>query len=214
MAAIGLLIAIAMTYEFYKTAGLLGALTGIAVSLGVASGLMIAAGSRSSALSVDPRLRRWQRAGGLLAAVATFGGAALVGERWGWLGALAGYGLAAGLAAALASKSGPSAPEPTLATGAAPVVLTIAAFGTLFLEGVPVRMNSSIYEGMPFICGCGTSHPFDRQSTVPVRELSGMRLVVSCPVSKFVTVVGIHGMVKPTLRSESTILMSGGVPQG
>ena len=91
------------------------------------------------------------------------------------------------------------------------MVLSAAAFVTLFLEGVPVRMNNSIHEGMPFVCGCGATHPFDRQSTVPVRELTGMRLVVSCPVSKFVTVVVIHGMVKPTLRSESTFL-SGGVP--
>ena len=91
------------------------------------------------------------------------------------------------------------------------MVLSAAAYGTLFLEGVPVRMNSSVYEGIPFVCGCGATHPFDRQSTVPVQELTGMRLVVSCPLSKFVTVVVIHGMVKPTLRSESTFL-SGGVP--
>ena len=81
MAFIGLLIAIAMTYEMYKSAGLLGALTGVAVSVGIASGFMIATGSRSSALSDDLRLRRWQRAGGLLAAVATFGCAAAVGDR-------------------------------------------------------------------------------------------------------------------------------------
>jgi hypothetical protein len=211
MAAIGLLIAIAMTYELYKAAGLLGALTGVAVSLGVASGLMIASGSRSSVLSEDPRLRRWQRAGGLLAAVATFGGAAVVGDRWGWIGALAGYGLAAGLVALLAGKSASSTARAAVATDATPVVLSAAAFGKLFLDGVPVRMDSSIYEGMPFTCGCGSAHSFDRQSTVPVRELSGMRLVLSCPASKFVTVVGIHGTVKPTLRSESTFL-SCGVP--
>ncbi len=57
-------------------------------------------------------------------------------------------------------------------------------------------MFVGIYNGVKFECACGQHHDFDSSLTPPVRELSGMRLVLPCPDDKSLTCVRIRGFFR------------------
>lgn len=58
-------------------------------------------------------------------------------------------------------------------------MLTADDFVSRTSNGWPVQMDTSIYEGFGFECGCGQRHVYPGAGAV--RELSGMRLIVPCP---------------------------------
>lgn len=67
----------------------------------------------------------------------------------------------------------------------------------LFFEktmgGWQPQMNFAPYYGSPFNCACGASHSFSDEIEI-LRELSGRRIVVTCPSSDCITCVKIKGL--------------------
>jgi hypothetical protein len=63
------------------------------------------------------------------------------------------------------------------------------------------RMDTSIYQHLSFECACGENHLFGQ--AVSLKELPGMRLVLSCPaLNASGTCVRIKGIFRPRLQSE------------
>lgn len=60
--------------------------------------------------------------------------------------------------------------------------------------GRPNRMDVSIYDGYPVDCACGETHLFNSLTTHVIRELSGRRLVLTCPENDgYATCVKLKG---------------------
>lgn len=68
--------------------------------------------------------------------------------------------------------------------------------------GRPSRMDISAYEGKKYECGCGRSHSLSRFNTNIMRELPGMRLVVSDHSCDCVCCIKISGFFKITLKTK------------
>jgi hypothetical protein len=185
--------------------GPLGALTGFVVALGTGSGVAILFGSKGTDLSPVPPVRLGQKIGGLVAASACLGGAALGGWRWGWATGLTGYALGAAVAAALGLKAGRSIGNqiaasqstglPETRDGAVPMV-PLSEFMARTAGGRPNAMNTTPYDGHAFSCACGETHHFDTSGTEVLRELAGMRLVVGCPRGDAVTCIKVQGTLR------------------
>ena len=89
--------AMAATGWGFAAGGILGALTGLVVAVGVGSGLqMFLVGTTASDDPNQPPISSIQRVGGLISAIAGFIAAYYGGWRWGWLYALGGYLLGMG----------------------------------------------------------------------------------------------------------------------
>lgn len=88
METVAALLALAALGFGFRAGGVMGALTGAVVVIGVASGLSILC--RRSAMA-GPRLRFIQCAGGLVGAAACAAGGWYGGWPWGWAWALGGY---------------------------------------------------------------------------------------------------------------------------
>lgn len=63
------------------------------------------------------------------------------------------------------------------------------------------RMDMSIYQSLSFECACGEAHLFAHAA--PLKELPGMRLVLSCPaLNASGTCVKIEGLFRIRIESE------------
>lgn len=62
------------------------------------------------------------------------------------------------------------------------------------------KMNTTIYESLPFDCACGEAHIFGHATVL--KELPGMRLVLSCPSLKAATCIKIKGFIRLRIQSE------------
>jgi hypothetical protein len=108
---------IAIGYGF-AAGGVLGALTGFVVAVGVGSGLAIANAERGTGVALAGATRSAQRIGGIVAAIGCLIGAYYGGWRFGWLWAAVGY--SAGVLAALLLRA-ISSQGRRLDTGRAPL---------------------------------------------------------------------------------------------
>ncbi|WP_375754894.1 hypothetical protein [Corallococcus exercitus] len=69
------------------------------------------------------------------------------------------------------------------------------------LMGWSPRMGMSIYQALSFDCACGERHLFGQAA--PLKELPGMRLVLSCPrLAANGTCVKVKGLFRIRLESE------------
>jgi len=80
-------------------------------------------------------------------------------------------------------------------------VVSLQEFWRRTMGGRPNRMDVSIYMGCPYECACGNTHEFDGIPDRVLRELPGMRLVVSCPETEAVTCIKIRGFFRYRLES-------------
>jgi len=62
--------------------------------------------------------------------------------------------------------------------------------------GRPNQMDVTPYVGHEFECPCGVRHSFDPFRVKVLRELTWMRLVVSCPQGEAVTCVKVRGIFR------------------
>src|SRR6187401_851808 len=106
MQALAGVAALILTGVGFALGGLLGALTGVVVTIAVGSGLAIAGAEAGTGTAPPGRSRMIQRVGGLAAAVLSLGGAVVGGWRWGWAWALGGYLVAMMLVAIVGSLTG------------------------------------------------------------------------------------------------------------
>jgi hypothetical protein len=197
--------AIALAVIGFRSAGVLGAITGLVAAIGVGSGLAIMVQARGTDLDARPSVRRGQRLGGAIAAVACGVGVYYGGWRWGWTWGLLGY--VTGTLAALvlgvtgAARQGLAQAEssvtglPQVGSGSVPI-LDLPEFATRAGGGRPNRMNMSSYDGAPFMCACGETHHYNAGRIDVLQELSGMRLVFACPHKPFVTCVKVKGVLR------------------
>jgi hypothetical protein len=58
-------------------------------------------------------------------------------------------------------------------------LLTVSAFEQKIASSWKPTMDTASYEHFPFRCACGKTHLLGE--TVPMREMAGMRLLLSCP---------------------------------
>jgi hypothetical protein len=80
-------------------------------------------------------------------------------------------------------------------------LLSVSAFEQKIASGWRPKMNTAIYEQLPFECACGNNHLF--AETVPLKEMAGMRLLLSCPTLEATgTIVKIKGLFRLRLESE------------
>ena len=74
-------------------------------------------------------------------------------------------------------------------------------FAERIAHGWMLRMDVSIYAGVNYECGCGECHKFDFLSSIVLRELPGMKLVIACPDKLALTCVKIKGLTTYAFES-------------
>lgn len=197
--------ALLLTAVGFARGGIWGALTGLVTAIGTGSGLAILINAKGTELSSSASVRGFQRLGGLVAAVACLAGGIYGGWHRGWMWALLGYTLGvvgtlllsavASIAAGNRHAQRSSAGLPQASAGRVPL-LPLAKFAECTSLGRANRMNVAPYVGHPFQCACGQTHAFDASASPVLRELSGMRLVIACPTSEYVTCVKVQGIMR------------------
>jgi hypothetical protein len=191
----------------YLHAGILGALTGLVAGVGTGSGLAIFGAAKDTDLSTSAPLRVAQRVGGVIAAIGCAAGAYYGGWAYGWAWGLGGYvaGMLSTLLYGFLGLKGAGNREAVASVADLPrkadnnlTVVPFADFEKRTEGSWPTRMDTRPYEGHAFTCACGAVHPFVKKATLPLRELSGMRLVVICPTLQFATCVKVTGALRFT----------------
>lgn len=79
-------------------------------------------------------------------------------------------------------------------------ILDLATFFSHTSNGFPQNMDDRAYWGNNFDCVCGKKHIFGPDINI-LRELPGMKIVISCEDRKGVTCVHIKGFFKPKFVS-------------
>lgn len=80
-------------------------------------------------------------------------------------------------------------------------MLDITAFERRLAVGWKPRMDTSIYQQLPFECACGETHLFG--DAFVLKELGMMRLVLTCPTLRATaTCVKVRGFFRRRLMSE------------
>jgi hypothetical protein len=80
-------------------------------------------------------------------------------------------------------------------------LLDYRTFEQRISRGWEPKMQTHIYEHLPFKCACGETHLMGE--AVPLKELPGMRLVLSCPtLGATATCVKIKGFFSQKLVPE------------
>jgi len=66
--------------------------------------------------------------------------------------------------------------------------------------GVPLRRKMTIFEGIPYECGCGETHIFSPSQTRVYCELGGRDYVFLC-LNEYVTLVKVKGFSSHKFKS-------------
>jgi hypothetical protein len=66
--------------------------------------------------------------------------------------------------------------------------------------GVPLKLKMTVYEGIPYECGCGDTHPFSDSQTQVVCEIGGRDFVFLC-LNEYVTLVKVKGFASYRFKS-------------
>ena len=82
-------------------------------------------------------------------------------------------------------------------------VVSLQEFYQSTFGGRPCQLDTSIYIGVEFDCGCGSTHRWDPYTMPVIRELPMLKLVIDIPSCGYVTFVKIKGFFK--YRFESII---------
>ena len=80
-------------------------------------------------------------------------------------------------------------------------VVKIDEFYQYTFGGRPCQLDTSIYAGIEFECGCGSSHIWDPYRMPVIRELPALKLVIDNPDCGHVTFVKIKGFFKYRFES-------------
>ena len=67
--------------------------------------------------------------------------------------------------------------------------------------GRPCQLDTSIYVGVEYDCGCGSTHSWDPYTMPVIRELPGLKLVIDNPSCGYVTFIKIKGFFKYRFES-------------
>lgn len=197
--------AISLAFAGYRAAGLWGVLTGLAVAITCVSGTAIAFATKEANLAPSRKAQALQRVGGLISVCAVLVGAIWLGWKWGWIGAIIGYliGMMAttliyflfGRIRGNEDRAASAGSLPQAELGTVPVV-SPEDFLARTLGGRPNNMDMTAYDGAEFSCACGHSHAYRNGEVRVLRELSGMRLVLTCPTSDSLTCVHVRGLME------------------
>ena len=80
-------------------------------------------------------------------------------------------------------------------------VVQIEEFYQNTFGGRPCQLDTSIYAGVKYDCGCGSSHAWDPYMMPVIRELPMLKLVIDNPSCGYVTFVKIKGFFKYRFES-------------
>ena len=80
-------------------------------------------------------------------------------------------------------------------------VVQIKEFYQNTFGGRPCQLDTSIYAGVEYDCGCGSSHAWDPYMMPVIRELPMLKLVIDNPSCGYVTFVKIKGFFKYRFES-------------
>ncbi len=81
-------------------------------------------------------------------------------------------------------------------------VVKMEEFISNTMGGRPCQLDTSIYSGLDYECGCGKTHAWNRSSMPVIREIPVLRLVIDNPKCGFATLVKIKGIFSYKLQSE------------
>tara|TARA_B100000242_G_C42935708_1_gene433964 strand:- start:351 stop:623 length:273 start_codon:yes stop_codon:yes gene_type:complete len=81
-------------------------------------------------------------------------------------------------------------------------VVNMDEFFSNTMGGRPCQLDTSIYSGLDYECGCGSTHRWSPSAMPVIREIPVLRIVIDNPSCGFVTLVKIKGIFSYKLQSE------------
>ena len=79
-------------------------------------------------------------------------------------------------------------------------VVSMDEFNQRILGGVPLKKKMTVFEGIPYACGCGETHQFSSSQTRVFCELSGRDYVFLC-LNEYLTLVKVKGFFSHRFES-------------